>query len=79
MKALLIGGKAHGQVHYLRNDAQSVDASGSVYRAFNGKVPVPGALMKQQHDAVFVASEISEPAALATFVASLRADGELRR
>jgi hypothetical protein len=79
MKALLIGGRAHGQVHYLRDDAQSVDASGSVYRSFNGQVNAPGQLMKQQHDAVFLASEISEPAALATFVAGLRPDGEMRR
>jgi hypothetical protein len=80
MKVLLIGGRAHGQVHYFPNDVKSVDATGSVYRPLTGKVhDAIQPLLKQQHDAVFVATEISEPTAFATFVAELRQDGERRR
>jgi hypothetical protein len=80
MKVLLIGGRAHGQVHYFPNDVKSVEATGSVYRPLTGNVhDTLRQLLKQQHDAVFLATEISEPTAFATFVAGLRPDGERRR
>jgi hypothetical protein len=80
MKILLIGGRAHGQVHYFSDDVKSLDAAASTYRPLVGEAPEAiRPLMKQQHDAVFIANEISEPAAFATFVAGLRQDGERRR
>jgi hypothetical protein len=80
MKVLLIGGRAHGQVHYFPNDVKSVDATGSAYRPLTGKVhDALRPLLKQDHDAVFLATEISEPAVFAAFVGGLRQDGERRR
>ena len=80
MKVLLIAARAQGQVPYCPNDVNSVDATGSVYRPLTGKVHAAlQPLLKQQHDAVFLATEISEPAAFATFVGGLRQDGERRR
>jgi hypothetical protein len=80
MKVLLIGGRAHGQVHYFSGDVTSVDAAGSVYRPLEGKAhDAIRPLMKQQHDAIFLAKEISEPAEFATFVSGVRGDGERRR
>ena len=80
MKVLLIGGRAHGQVHYFSADVTSVEAVGSVYRPLEGKPPEAiRPLMKQQHDAVFVAKEVSEPSEFATFVSGLRIDGERRK
>jgi hypothetical protein len=80
MKVLLIGGRAHGQVHYFSQDVKSVEATGSVYKPLEGQVhDALRPLMKQQHDAVFLANEISEPSAFASFVSGLRMDGEKRR
>ncbi|HTD29365.1 MAG TPA: hypothetical protein VK660_08265 [Xanthomonadaceae bacterium] len=80
MKVLLIGGRAHGQVHYFPNEVQSVDATGSVYRPLIGNVhETLRPLLKQEHDAIFLSTEIGEPAAFAKFVAGLRQDGERRR
>lgn len=80
MKVLLIGGRAHGQVHYFPNEVKTVEAAASVYRPLAGKVPdAIQPLLRQQHDAVFVANEVAEPAAFAAFVGALRSDGERRR
>jgi len=80
MKVLLIGGRAHGQVHYFSGDVATVDAAGSAYQPLAGKPHVAiEPLMKQPHDAVFIAREISEPEEFASFVSGLRSDGERRR
>jgi len=80
MKVLLIGGRAHGQVHFFSRDVTSLDAAGSSYQPLEGKPHVAiEPLLKQQHDAVFVAKEISGASEFAAFVAGLRSDGERRR